>query len=144
MNEEERKMGYFQSEPIDETILEKMEECRKKRMIVPDEDIIKRPSHIAGIREAGRVNTLVLDAVAENIHAGMSTQDIDDIVAMKMVASAHALATRAFRKMYVLPSMMKYVMAFLPATDTCMMVTLSMWTAQPLWMATMVTQAACS
>ena len=81
MNEEERKMGYFQSEPIDETILEKMEECRKKRMIVPDEDIIKRPSHIAGIREAGRVNTLVLDAVAENIHAGMSTQDIDDIVA---------------------------------------------------------------
>lgn len=80
MNEEERKQEYFKSEPIEEAILQKMEECRKKRMIVPDEDIIKRPSHIAGIRAAGRVNTLVLDTVAEMIHAGMSTQDIDDIV----------------------------------------------------------------
>ena len=80
MTEEELKYSYFETEPIPEHIRERMEQYRKKRVIVPDETLIKRPSQIAGIREAGRINTLVLDAVAEQIHEGMSTQEIDDIV----------------------------------------------------------------
>ena len=42
--------------------------------------MIKNEEQIAGIREAGRINTLILDAVANEIHAGMTTEDIDRIV----------------------------------------------------------------
>ena len=80
MTDEELKLSYFKTEPIPDHILERMEQCRKKGMIVPDETLIKRPSQIAGIREASRINTLVLDEVASKICVGMSTQDIDDIV----------------------------------------------------------------
>ncbi len=80
MTEEELKRSYFETEPVPEHILEKMEECRRKRMLVPDLELIKRPSQIEGIREASRINTMVLDEVAKQIHTGMTTQEIDDIV----------------------------------------------------------------
>lgn len=48
--------------------------------IVPDRSIIKTPAQIEKIRESAKLNTLVLDTVAEKIHAGMSTADIDKIV----------------------------------------------------------------
>lgn len=50
---------------------------------VPSRDMIKTKEQIAGIREAGIVNTAVLDEVERSIHAGMTTQDIDDIVSRK-------------------------------------------------------------
>lgn len=69
-----------QKEPIPAHILERLEACRRKGMILPDESLIKRPSMIEGIRESSRINIGVLDAVSEKIHDGMSTQEIDDIV----------------------------------------------------------------
>ena len=42
--------------------------------IVPRHDIIKTPEQIEGIRESGKVNIAVLDYVAENIRAGISTE----------------------------------------------------------------------
>ena len=77
----EKKYSYFKTEPIPRHILERMEDCRRRGMIVPDETLIKRPSQIAGIRKASLINTGVLDAVSAAIHEGMSTQQIDDIVA---------------------------------------------------------------
>ncbi|MBP3891823.1 MAG: methionyl aminopeptidase [Solobacterium sp.] len=71
----------FLKEPIPAETLEKMEEYRKKGYSIPDERLIKRPSHIQGIKEAGIVNTAVLDEVCRQVHEGMSTQEIDDIVA---------------------------------------------------------------
>jgi methionyl aminopeptidase len=47
---------------------------------VPTMDMIKTPEQIAGIREAGKINTGILDAVAEQIKVGMSTDDINTIV----------------------------------------------------------------
>lgn len=47
---------------------------------VPTIDLIKTPEQIEGIREAGKLNTAVLDEVAKNIHEGMSTLEIDEIV----------------------------------------------------------------
>ena len=47
---------------------------------VPRMDMIKTPEQIAGIREAGRLNTEVLDAVEKAIHTGMTTDEIDQIV----------------------------------------------------------------
>ncbi|MCR4950898.1 MAG: type I methionyl aminopeptidase [Solobacterium sp.] len=68
-------------QPVAPHILAKMEEMRKKRMILPELKYIKRPAMIEGIRKAGEVNTAVLDEVGKHIRAGMTTQEIDDIVA---------------------------------------------------------------
>ena len=46
---------------------------------VPTRDLILNEEQIEGIRRAGVVNTGVLDEVARQIHAGMNTQEIDDI-----------------------------------------------------------------
>ena len=46
---------------------------------VPSRDLIKTPEQIEGIRQSGVINTGVLDEVAKNIHAGMSTLEIDKI-----------------------------------------------------------------
>ena len=51
----------------------------KKGKLVPTRDLIKTPEQIEGIRRAGMVNTGVLDEVAKNIRAGMSTLEIDRI-----------------------------------------------------------------
>lgn len=46
---------------------------------VPSRDLILSEEQIEGVRRAGVVNTGVLDEVARQIHAGMNTQEIDDI-----------------------------------------------------------------
>ena len=50
-----------------------------KGALVPTRELVKTPEQIEGIRRAGVVNTDVLDAVGEAIHAGMSTLEIDQI-----------------------------------------------------------------
>lgn len=47
--------------------------------LVPMRELVKTPEQIEGIRRAGVVNTGVLDAVGEAIHAGMSTLEIDQL-----------------------------------------------------------------
>ena len=59
---------------------EKLEELKKKGCIVPPHSLIKNEKQIAGIREACRINTLILDKVEELICEGMTTADIDKIV----------------------------------------------------------------
>lgn len=59
----------------------KIESFAREGHIVPSHDIIKTPEQIAGIRESAKINMACLDAVAESIRPGMSTQEIDDIVA---------------------------------------------------------------
>ena len=44
-----------------------------KGKLVPTRELIKTPEQIEGIRQAGVVNTGVLDEVAKHICAGMST-----------------------------------------------------------------------
>ena len=70
-----------EKEPIPKHIHERMESLRRKHKQVIDDKWIKRPTMIEGIRRAGVVNTGVLDEVGRQIHDGMSTQEIDDIVA---------------------------------------------------------------
>lgn len=68
-------------EPIPKHIHERMEQLRRKHKEVIDDEWIKRPTMIEGMRKAGIVNTGCLDEVGKHIHVGMSTQEIDDIVA---------------------------------------------------------------
>ena len=59
---------------------DKIRTFQLKGHITPDRSIIKTPEQIQGIRESAKVNMACLDAVAEKIHAGMSTEEIDRIV----------------------------------------------------------------
>ena len=62
---------------------EKIEFYRSKGFFVPDHSMIKNQEQIQGIRESGKVNVAVLDYVAEHIEAGMTTEEIDLLVAEK-------------------------------------------------------------
>ena len=48
--------------------------------LVPTRSLIKTPEQIEGIRKSGIINTGVLDLVAQEIHEGMTTGDIDRLV----------------------------------------------------------------
>ncbi len=48
-----------------------------KGALVPTRELVKTPEQIEGIRRSGVVNTGVLDLIAQEIHAGMSTLEID-------------------------------------------------------------------
>ncbi|MBR0163854.1 MAG: type I methionyl aminopeptidase [Lachnospiraceae bacterium] len=64
-------------EAFDERIIA----AEKEGHIVPSRKLLKTPEQIKGIRDAAVINRACLDEVAAKIRAGMSTQEIDDIVA---------------------------------------------------------------
>ncbi len=64
---------------FDERILD----FKRQGHIVPDREQIKTKEQIEGIRVSGLRNIAILDEVASKIRAGMSTQEIDDIVSAK-------------------------------------------------------------
>ncbi len=53
---------------------------QNKGHLVPTRDLIKTPEQIEGIRKSGIINTGVLNLVASEIRAGMSTAEIDKMV----------------------------------------------------------------
>ena len=53
---------------------------QNKGHLVPSRKLIKTPEQIEGIRKSGIINTGVLDLIAQKIHAGMSTAEIDKLV----------------------------------------------------------------
>lgn len=59
---------------------DKIREYELRGCIVPDRSLIKTPKDVEGIRESAKINIAVLDEIAEKIHEGMTTQEIDDIV----------------------------------------------------------------
>lgn len=59
---------------------EKIHQYELAGHIVPPRKLLKTPLQVAGIRESGKVNIAVLDHVAQHIQAGMTTQEIDDLV----------------------------------------------------------------
>lgn len=64
LTELDKKVLYFQN----------------KGHLVPSRKLIKTPEQIEGIRRSGLINTAVLDLVASEIKAGMSTAKIDKMV----------------------------------------------------------------
>ena len=74
----------------------KIELYRKAGHEVPDRDMIKTPEQIAGIREACKINTAVLDEVEKNIKTGMTTEEINTIVHEYTVSHGAIPATLNF------------------------------------------------
>lgn len=64
---------------------DKLMALKRQGHIVPSRSMIKTPEQINGIREAGKINIAILDYVAENIKAGMSTEDINTLVHDKTI-----------------------------------------------------------
>lgn len=58
----------------------KMEHYAHLGHIVPTHDMLKTSEQIAGIKESAKINVAVLDDIAEHIHVGMSTEEIDQRV----------------------------------------------------------------
>lgn len=73
------KSGKLYSECHSE-LDKKLEELKKNGEKIPTKKMIKNEKQIEGIRIAGEINSKILDKVAENIKAGMTTADIDKIV----------------------------------------------------------------
>ena len=63
-----------------QAVCEQMAALHAKGFSVPHRSLIKNQAQIAGIRNACRINSLILDKVSEEISVGMTTQDIDDLV----------------------------------------------------------------
>ncbi|NLK38191.1 MAG: methionyl aminopeptidase [Epulopiscium sp.] len=59
---------------------EKINSYAQKGFPVPSHAILKTPAQLEGIRESGKINTAILYMVAEKIHAGMSTEEINTLV----------------------------------------------------------------
>ncbi len=59
---------------------EKIEAFARQGHIVPPRFILKNREQIEGIRESGKINTAVLNYVAEHIREGMTTEEIDRLV----------------------------------------------------------------
>ena len=63
--------------PFDLRILE----IQAKGHLVPTRQLVKTPEQIEGIRRAGEINTAILDMLEEKIRVGMTTGEIDRLVA---------------------------------------------------------------
>ncbi|MBQ5880724.1 MAG: type I methionyl aminopeptidase [Bacteroidaceae bacterium] len=69
--------------PASETLTEfdlRVLDFQNQGFLVPTRQLIKTPEQIEGIRRSGKVNTGVLDLIAQEIRAGMSTAEIDRLV----------------------------------------------------------------
>ncbi|MBQ8584396.1 MAG: type I methionyl aminopeptidase [Clostridia bacterium] len=79
-----------------ESFSEYRERLRALGVKMPTEKMIKTPKEIEGCREAGRINSLVLDRVEREISVGMSTADIDAIVVSELSALGATSATLGY------------------------------------------------
>ncbi len=76
MDRDKRYIGRLDGESIYDTL----QRLRSYGIKVPTAAMIKTPEQIEGCREAGRINSLIIDAVEREICEGITTQHIDDIV----------------------------------------------------------------
>ena len=76
-----RKINWRIPKGVEPTELDmKVLAFQEKGHLVPKRELIKTPEQIEGIRRSGIINTGVLDLVAKEIRAGMSTLEIDKLV----------------------------------------------------------------
>ena len=67
--------NYFSKE-----VEAKAQDCIKRGYHMPNRRLLRTHEQLAGIRESAKINTGLLDCIAENIHEGMTTAEIDHLV----------------------------------------------------------------
>jgi len=68
-----------------ESFDEKLSWYKTQDCIIPPREIIKNEEQIIGLRESGKINIAVLDFISEQLHIGMSTEQIDVLIYEKTV-----------------------------------------------------------
>lgn len=58
----------------------KIQQYKKEGFKLPQRHLLRTAEQIEGIRESAKINTALLNYIAENIHEGMSTAEIDHMV----------------------------------------------------------------
>lgn len=79
-----------------ESFDEKLSWYKTQGCIIPPRKIIKNPEQIIGLRESGKINIAVLDFISEQLHIGMTTEQIDLLIYEKTVALGGIPATLNF------------------------------------------------
>jgi methionyl aminopeptidase len=79
-----------------ESFDEKLSWYKTQDCIIPPRKIIKTPKQIVGLRESGKINIAVLDFISEQLHIGMTTEQIDLLVYEKTMALGGIPATLNF------------------------------------------------
>ena len=69
---------------------EKLLALKQAGKMIPSDDMIKNEKQIEGIKQAGIINSGLLDYIEKNIKAGMSTEDID-VMASEYTSSHGAI-----------------------------------------------------
>jgi len=69
-----------------ESFDEKISWYKTQGCIIPPRKIIKNTEQIVGLRESGKINIAVLDFISEQLHIGMTTEQIDLLIYEKTVA----------------------------------------------------------
>lgn len=64
---------------------EKVDHYKRQGHLVLSRQMIKNPLQIAAIRESGKVNAAVLDAAAEYVKEGITTEEIDRLIYQKTI-----------------------------------------------------------
>lgn len=62
-----------------EAVIEKLKDLKEQGFEVPSEDMIKTNEEIEKFKESAKINTELLDLIAENIKPGMTTDELDKI-----------------------------------------------------------------
>ncbi|WP_312648181.1 methionyl aminopeptidase [Aminipila sp.] len=76
-----------------ESFDEKLSWYKTQGCIIPPRKIIKNPEQIIGLRESGKINIAVLDYISEQLHIGMTTEQIDLLIYEKTKALGGIPAT---------------------------------------------------
>jgi methionyl aminopeptidase len=69
-----------------ESFDEKISWYKAQGCMIPPRKIIKNTEQIIGLRESGKINIAVLDFISEQLHIGMTTEQIDLLIYDKTVA----------------------------------------------------------
>lgn len=75
-----KEIFYSKDNQKNKLLEKKLKEFKAMGEIVPPRKLIKTYKQIEGIKRASKINSMILDKVAEQIKAGMTTADIDKIV----------------------------------------------------------------
>lgn len=70
----------FTPECYSNEIEDKIQKLRDSGAKLPPRKVLRTPEQIEGIRESAKINTALLNHIAEHIQEGMSTEEIDKLV----------------------------------------------------------------
>ena len=74
------KSARFTPKGYPDEVEAKIQQYKREGVRLPQRNLLRTQEQIEGIRASARINTALLDYVAENIREGMTTADIDHLV----------------------------------------------------------------